>query len=109
MSTEPSDGMPHTGEVVPTQQAQPGIVLFGGAGWNSMPVATAPRLGLWNVYNVTAGQFPGWATTSGVKVVTGKFGHQGLTDTSPAGPLPPTSAPSPSRGQPLSDQPICKG
>jgi hypothetical protein len=79
MGTEPSDGMPRTGEVGPTQQAQPGIVLVGGAGWTSMPIATSPRLGLWMVYDKTTGQFPGWATLPGVRAVPGNFSGVGWT------------------------------
>ncbi len=50
-------------------------------GWASIPVAFANGDGTWNITNGPAPTFIGsWANTPGVKVVTGDFNKDGLTD-----------------------------
>jgi hypothetical protein len=44
------------------------------AGWNTMPVAFANGDGTWRITNSSIGEdFPGWAATPGVEVLTGNF------------------------------------
>ncbi|NUU15753.1 VCBS repeat-containing protein, partial [Cellulomonas humilata] len=51
------------------------------AGWASIPVAFAQGDGTWQITNGSAPTFIGsWANTAGVKVVTGDFNGNGLTD-----------------------------
>ena len=56
-----------------------GLALTGAAGWATIPVAFANGDGTWTVTNEPAGSFPAWATTPGVKVVTGDFAGNGRT------------------------------
>ncbi|NUU15638.1 hypothetical protein HP550_00040, partial [Cellulomonas humilata] len=51
------------------------------AGWASIPVAFAQGDGTWQITNGSAPTFIGsWASTPGVRVVTGDFNGNGLTD-----------------------------
>ncbi|HWM12023.1 MAG TPA: S8 family serine peptidase [Solirubrobacteraceae bacterium] len=76
---------------------QPGVRLIGGdfngnelgdvalvrqtPGWGSIPVAFSNGDGTWNITNGGAGQFiTDWAHQPGVKVVSGDFNGNGLTD-----------------------------
>ncbi len=76
---------------------QPGVRLIGGdfngnelgdvalvrqtPGWASIPVAFSNGDGTWNITNGGAGQFiSDWAHQPGVKVVSGDFNGNGLTD-----------------------------
>jgi thermitase len=50
-------------------------------GWNTIPVAFSNGDGTWNVTNGAAPQFVAdWASVPGVRVVTGDFNGNGLTD-----------------------------
>jgi kumamolisin len=61
-------------------QLRTDIALTGVSGWNTIPVAFADGDGTWEVTNYGAGQFPAWAASAGVKVVTGDFSGNGRTD-----------------------------
>ena len=51
------------------------------AGWGSIPIAFAQGDGSWEITNGVTPTFIGsWANTSGVRVVTGDFNGNGLTD-----------------------------
>jgi kumamolisin len=63
-----------------SQSFRTGIVLTGGTGWQTIPVASAAAGGTWNVTSNSVAQFPGWAAQPGVKAVTGDFKGSGLTD-----------------------------
>jgi hypothetical protein len=57
------------------------IALVGGQGWTTVPVAFANGDGTWTIHNSPpAPGFATWATTPGVKVVTGDFSGSGRTD-----------------------------
>ena len=52
-------------------------------GWDSIPIAFANGDGTWNITNGAAPNFIGvanWSSTPGVRVVTGDFNGNGLTD-----------------------------
>ena len=55
-------------------------LLRQSAGWATLPVAFANGDGSWRITNSGVGSFAGWAATSGVKVLTGDFNHDGRTD-----------------------------
>ncbi|MHA7270271.1 S8 family serine peptidase [Arthrobacter sp. HLT1-20] len=51
------------------------------AGWSTIPVAFANGTGGWDITNGAAATFIGnWANTPGVRIVTGDFNDNGLTD-----------------------------
>jgi hypothetical protein len=60
------------------------IALVGGAGWTKIPIAFATDTGPsdpgFNVTNIPAGGFPGWASTAGTKATAGDFDGDGWTD-----------------------------
>jgi hypothetical protein len=50
-------------------------------GWASIPIAFADGAGGWNITNGSAPDFiPAWASTPGVRVITGDFNGNGITD-----------------------------
>jgi hypothetical protein len=56
------------------------VALTGGAGWASVPVAFSNGNGTFNVTNFGIANFGAWASTSGVKVISGDFNGDGRTD-----------------------------
>src|ERR1700680_4833673 len=56
------------------------LVAFGGAGWASIPVAFSKGDGTFRVTTESAPDFAAWAVNPGVKIVTGNFNADGLTD-----------------------------
>jgi hypothetical protein len=56
------------------------IALTGGQGWNTIPVAFANGDGTFTITNRTVANFPGWATTPGVKSAVGDFDGDGDAD-----------------------------
>nr|WP_232328096.1 S8 family serine peptidase [Kibdelosporangium sp. MJ126-NF4] len=54
--------------------------LTGVGGWASIPVAFSNGDGNFTITNAGVANFPGWATTPGVKIVTGDFNADGRTD-----------------------------
>jgi hypothetical protein len=56
------------------------LVAFGGAGWASIPMASPNRDGSVTVTNFNVNDFPVWAATPGVKILTGDFNGDGKTD-----------------------------
>lgn len=56
------------------------LVAVGGAGWASIPVASSNGNGSFTVTNFAVPSFPGWAATPGVRIVSGDFNNDGLTD-----------------------------
>ncbi|MBB2924637.1 M14 family metallopeptidase, partial [Cellulomonas cellasea] len=85
-------------DFIPTWANQPGVRVVTGdfngngftdvalvrqtPGWGSIPVAFANGDGTWAVTNGAAGPdfIPSWANQPGVRVVTGDFNGNGLTD-----------------------------
>jgi len=85
-------------DFIPTWANQPGVRVVTGdfngngltdialvrqtPGWGSIPVAFADGAGGWNVTNGAADPdfIPTWANQPGVRVVTGDFNGNGLTD-----------------------------
>ncbi|MGY4645184.1 S8 family serine peptidase [Cellulomonas sp. URHB0016] len=85
-------------DFIPTWANQPGVKIVTGdfngngltdialvrqtPGWGSIPVAFANGDGTWNVTNGAADPdfIPTWANQPGVKIVTGDFNGNGLTD-----------------------------
>jgi hypothetical protein len=82
---------------IPDWAHQPGVRLVTGdfngnglsdialvrqtAGWGSIPIAFANGDGSWNITNGAAPNFiPDWAHQPGVRLVTGDFSGNGLTD-----------------------------
>ena len=82
---------------IPTWAHQPGVRVVTGdfngngltdialvrqtAGWASIPIAFAQGDGTWKITNGAAPVFvPSWANQPGVRVVTGDFNGNGLTD-----------------------------
>jgi FG-GAP-like repeat len=61
------------------------LALTGVSGWNSVPVALSRGDGSFDTVNQFLAQFPGWAATSGVQVVTGDFNRDQRTDIALAG------------------------
>merc|ERR1711998_7272 len=53
------------------------LALAGKSGWTTIPVATSAGDGTFSVSNHVLKQFPGWASTSGAKVVAGDFNGDG--------------------------------
>jgi subtilisin family serine protease len=56
------------------------IVLTGGLGWGSIPVAFSTGTGTFNVTNASVVNFPTWATSPGVEIVARDYNGDGLTD-----------------------------
>jgi hypothetical protein len=56
------------------------IVLTGGAGWNTVPVAFSNGGGTFRVTNLFVGDFAGWASSPRVKALVGDFNGDGLSD-----------------------------
>ncbi|MEO8549566.1 MAG: VCBS repeat-containing protein [Kofleriaceae bacterium] len=56
------------------------FTLVGGPSWGKIPVAMSLGNGQFSITNTTAGWFPIWASTPGVKAYTGDFNHDGRTD-----------------------------
>jgi carbohydrate-selective porin OprB len=56
------------------------IALVGGAGWNTIPVATSTGSGNFSITNRYVGDFGAWAATPGVWKVAGDFNGDGRTD-----------------------------
>lgn len=56
------------------------LVAVGGAGWASIPVASSNGNGSFTVTNFSVASFPGWAATPGVRIVSGDFNNDNLTD-----------------------------
>jgi len=54
--------------------------LVGGVGWGTIPVAFSNGNGTFNVTNDAVANFAAWATTPGVRIVTGDFNGDGKTD-----------------------------
>jgi hypothetical protein len=78
MRTESEPAEPQAGPR--SEPAQQGILLLGGAGWNTIPTASTPGKGVWSVTNLSAGQLPGWAGKPGVQALTANFTGFGMTD-----------------------------
>src|SRR5262249_53681613 len=49
------------------------ILLVGGHGWSSLPVAISDGNGSWNIPNSYVGAFGSWAATPGAMKVSGDF------------------------------------
>merc|ERR1719473_1187557 len=56
------------------------VILAGGAGWGSIPVAMSKGNGQYDVSNDAVTSFPGWADDSGVKLVAGDINGDGFSD-----------------------------
>jgi len=56
------------------------FTLFGGPNWGKIPVAMSLGDGRFSITNTNAGWFPIWASTPGIKVVTGDFNRDQRTD-----------------------------
>jgi hypothetical protein len=56
------------------------VALTGGVGWASVPVALSNGNGTFAVYNYAIANFGAWASTPGVKVISGDFNGDGRTD-----------------------------
>jgi len=69
------------------------IVLTGGAGWSSMPVAFSNRDGSFRVVNFFIGDFATWATAPGVKTLVGNFNGDRKSDVALVGGAGWTSIP----------------
>ncbi|WP_203758770.1 FG-GAP-like repeat-containing protein, partial [Cellulomonas chitinilytica] len=85
-------------DFIPSWANQPGVKIVTGdfngngltdialvrqtPGWGSIPVAFADGNGGWNITNGAAGPdfIPSWANQPGVKLITGDFNGNGLTD-----------------------------
>jgi hypothetical protein len=61
--------------------------LTGGLGWTTMPVAFSNGDGNYTITNLSAPNFPVWATSPGAKAVTGDFNGDGKTDIALTGGL----------------------
>lgn len=62
------------------------ILLTGGAGWTSLPVAFSNRDGSFRVTNAFVGDFGTWATTPNVKTLVGDFNGDRKSDVALIGP-----------------------
>jgi hypothetical protein len=74
---------PIQANLLPLSTGGAGIVLTGGQGWESIPVALSYGDGTFKVVLATSGQaaeFAGWAATPGAQVLTGDFNGDGNTD-----------------------------
>jgi hypothetical protein len=56
------------------------LALVGGPGWTTVPVGFSRGDGRFDVTNEQVPNIPGWAQSSGVKVVSGDFNHDGRAD-----------------------------
>jgi subtilisin family serine protease len=56
------------------------IAVTGAKGWGSIPVAFSAGDGTFTTSNQSVSGFPGWAASTGAKVVTGDFNGDGKTD-----------------------------
>ncbi|WP_412543774.1 M4 family metallopeptidase [Longispora sp. K20-0274] len=56
------------------------IALAGGSGWTTVPVAFSNGNGTFTVTNSGVANFPGWATTPGVKLLAGDLNGDGRAD-----------------------------
>ncbi|HEY5938224.1 MAG TPA: VCBS repeat-containing protein, partial [Kofleriaceae bacterium] len=56
------------------------LALTGVAGWASIPVAFTASYGTLQVTNYGVGSFGAWASTAGVRAVTGDYNGDGYTD-----------------------------
>ena len=56
------------------------IALVGGLGWSTIKLAMGRNDRQWSFADVPAGNFAPWATSPGVKVLTGDFNKDGATD-----------------------------
>ncbi|MBG6135841.1 FG-GAP-like repeat-containing protein [Longispora fulva] len=56
------------------------VAMTGGGGWSTLPVAFSQGDGTATVTNAPIGEFANWATSSGVRSVTGDFNGDGRTD-----------------------------
>ncbi len=62
------------------------LALTGASGWASIPVAFSNRTGGFTTTNNAVDNFPGWAATSGRKIVAGDFDGDQDTDIAVVGP-----------------------
>src|ERR1043166_8139599 len=66
--------------------ASDAIMLTGGSGWGTLPVAfSTGRSGMFHVYNEAVGDFGNWATLGGVARLVGDFDGDGSADIALAG------------------------
>jgi hypothetical protein len=56
------------------------LALTGGAGWSTIRVAMSYGNGAFLLVDAPAASFAGWASSPGVKVLTGDFNKDGFTD-----------------------------
>ncbi len=56
------------------------LALTGGGGWATVPVAFSNGNGTFNVTNFGIASFASWASTAGVRVLSGDFNADGRTD-----------------------------
>src|SRR5919106_1216153 len=56
------------------------LLAVGGAGWASIPMASSNGNGSFTVTNFGVASFPGWAATPGVRIVSGDFNGDGMSD-----------------------------
>lgn len=56
------------------------VALAGVSGWTTVPVAFSRRDGTFFVTNTGLADFPGWAASSGAKLVAGDFNGDGAAD-----------------------------
>jgi len=56
------------------------LAALGGAGWGSIPVALSTGAGTFTVTNAAVANFPSWAATPGVQILTGDFDGDHRTD-----------------------------
>ena len=61
------------------------LALTGASGWNTIPLAFSDRLGGFAVSNRGVADFPGWATSAGVKLAAGDFDGDGDADIAAVG------------------------
>ena len=69
------------------------VALTGGSGWASVPVAFSNGNGTFRVTNFGIANFGAWASTPGVKVISGDFNGDGRTDLALTGGLGWASVP----------------
>lgn len=68
------------------------VALIGGAGWNTIPIATSGESGFFTVTNKSA-TFNSWARTANAKAVVGDYDGDGLDDIAVTGPSGWTNIP----------------
>lgn len=61
------------------------LIITGGLGWGTVPVAFSAGNGTFRASNNVVPYMPAWATTPGVRVVTGDFNGDGKDDFALAG------------------------